>query len=95
MENRIEIKGINSISRLSGNTYGQTIYTDQIEPQLNMSSKNILIFPNTVEGVAISFVEGILSKLPKEIPRKEFFKFFAIEGKDAVVNKFFDVVMMG
>ena len=94
MENRIEIKVIDSASRLLGYKYGQKIYTNQIESKLDMTCKNTLVFPETIEGVSIWFIEGILSKLPKEIPRKEFFKYFAIDGKDAVVNKFFDVVLL-
>jgi len=95
MENRIIISGIGSVSRLSGNKYGQSVYTEQIEPKFDESCKNVLVFPNSIEWVAISFIEGMLSKLPNEIPRKDFFKFFSVEGKDSVINKFFDVVMMG
>ena len=95
MEKRIELKGMNSISRLVGNEYGKQIFETQIAEHVDLSSNNIIVFPKTIEGVAISLIEGMLSMLPKEISRKDFYKYFSIEGKDSVINKFFDVVMMG
>ena len=95
MENKIELSGINSVSRLVGNEYGQSVYQEQVAPKINLECKNVIVFPKHIEGVAISFIEGFIKMLPNGISRKDFYKYFSIEGKDTVKNKFFEVINMG
>ena len=88
MEIRINLVFDNSISRLSGNSYGEEIYIEQVNGKINLSEKNVIVFPNYIEDVAISFIQGFTKNILKVIPKDEFFDHVLIEGTDKVKNKF-------
>lgn len=61
---------------LSGRRLGERTFNDQIESKLNEQDKIILNFPDKIEVVASSFVQGLLSKELEKI------------GLNAVKSKF-------
>lgn len=64
----ITLKFDNTITRLAGNPYGKKIYEDQIKDNYTDYSEKLLItFPNNIEKVASSFVQGFFSYLVSEI----------------------------
>ena len=48
MDNKIELKGFNTLKRLVGNQYGQEVYKTQIESSMKKDCKNVIIFPQQI-----------------------------------------------
>lgn len=88
MENRIVLIFTNSISRLAGNTLGREIFEKQVKDKIDYSKINIIIMPTTIEDIAISFVQGFTQEIFSKIEKDEFVKYFKIEGRQKVVDKF-------
>ena len=95
MSNTIKLKGLNSYKRLAGNDFGNLVYNEQIKNKIKLNDKNVLVFPDTIEGVAMSFIEGMLIAMEGEISRKDFFKHFEIKGNEKLEKKFIDVIRIG
>ena len=95
MHNKIELKGFNTLKRLVGNQYGQEVYKTQIESSMKKDCKNVIIFPQQIEGIAMSFIEGMLDAMKSQVLRRDFYKYFDIQGNEKVIKKFQDVIFMG
>lgn len=88
MNKRIELKFNSSITRLAGNTFGQDIYNKQVKDKVDFKGINIIVIPNYIEDIAISFVQGFMCEILECISKDEFNKHFIIEANDKIVNKF-------
>lgn len=88
MKNKIILKFTNSISRLAGNTFGREIYEKQVKDKIDLSKMNIIVIPDQIEDIAISFVQGFTQKIFEEINKDEFSNYFEIEGRQKVIDKF-------
>lgn len=88
MENIIELRFNNTITRLAGNAFGKSTYTNQVKDKINYDHINIIIIPNYIEDIAISFVQGFTDEIFEEISKDEFDKYFIIKANDKIVNKF-------
>lgn len=88
MENKIELRFKNTISRLAGNSFGQQVYNEQVKDKVDLNSSNIIVIPRQIEDIAISFVQGFIKEILEKISKEEFSNLFIIEGNDKVVNKF-------
>mgnify|MGYP000850021768 FL=1 len=80
-----------TITRLVGNQYGKAISEKQILPHAD-EEKIQLVFPETINNVAISFVEGMILGLSSKMSREEFYNRIDIVGNEQVVRKIEDVV---
>lgn len=60
-----------TITNLAGNRYGREIYSNQIENILELSEKNVVEIPETIEDVASSFVQGIYSALSEQYGKEK------------------------
>ncbi|GAA0825231.1 hypothetical protein [Clostridium tertium] len=88
MENIIELKFNNTISRLAGNAFGKSTYINQVKDKINFNDTNIIIIPDYIEDIAISFVQGFTYEIFEKISKDEFNKYFIIQADDKIVNKF-------
>ncbi|NFH89717.1 hypothetical protein FDA33_05785 [Clostridium botulinum] len=88
MKNIIELKINNSITRLAGNPFGVEVYTDQAKQKIDYNKENVIIFPLSIEDIAISFVQGFTLDIFNTISKDEFYKYFVIEGNEKVKEKF-------
>lgn len=88
MSRRIELKFDNTISRLAGNEFGQSIYKNQVEPLIDFKDKNIIIIPQDIKDIAISFVQGFSSEILNKIDKTQFFDYIQIEASEKIKNKF-------
>ncbi len=79
---------------LNGSTFGSDIFKEQIYSNISTKHKNVIVFPKSIKHIGIAFIEGMLLELPNNIERKEFYKYFSVEGDEKVVDKFRRVVMM-
>lgn len=67
MSNEINLVFDKSTTRLAGNPYGKSVYREQIERKIDYNKKNIIVFPNNIEKVASSFIQGLFSEIVKNI----------------------------
>lgn len=86
-DNKIELVFENEISRLVGIEFGREVYETQIEKKLDYSNKNTIIFPNTIEDISITFIQGLTEKIFSKIEKYDFQNYFQIIGNEKVVNK--------
>ncbi len=56
-----------SLTYLAGFSFGEKIYRDQLENRIDFKKNFTVIFPEQIEGVASSFVQGLF----KEVIDKE------------------------
>lgn len=88
MENIIELKFNNTITRLAGNAFGKSTYINQARDKISFNTTNIIIIPDFIEDIAISFVQGFTCEIFENITKDEFNKYFIIKANDKIINKF-------
>ena len=59
--NIIELNFIPTVTRITGNKYGYTTYNEQIKPKIKENEKNIIVFPDNIKAIGISFVQGMMT----------------------------------
>ena len=57
----IELKVNSSLIALAGNPFGKKIFNDQVKPQLTEEKDYCIVFPNHIQKIASSFIEGFFS----------------------------------
>lgn len=85
--NKIELQFEDEVNRLVGVEFGRDVYKRQIEKKINYSKKNIIIVPNAIEDISISFIQGLTEKIFENISKDEFEKYFKISGNQNIVDK--------
>ena len=82
---KIKIDLPEDLRALAGNPYGRYIFDTFVEPQMNQG-KIIVEFPERIEMVAISFVQGFIYKIGAEKFREQ----FEVKGNPEFVEAFLD-----
>ncbi len=84
--NTITLKLPSTLTRISGNDYGRHIYETQIAGKIDFDDKTKIIFPKNIEGVGISFVQGLAGKLIDKYGKEKIFDYieFYSENQDVV-----------
>ena len=67
MKNEVEIKVDKAITGLAGYDYGKKIYTEQVKGKINFSEDFTFIFPNNVQRIASSFIQGFFEDIMAQI----------------------------
>lgn len=88
MEIRILLDFTKTISRLAGNPFGEAIYNKQVKDKIDFKNMNVIVIPENIEDIAISFVQGFTKQIFEIIDKAEFAKHFRIDGNEKIVNKF-------
>lgn len=57
-------------THIAGYDYGELIYNEQVKPFFNDKDKLEIRFPNHIEGIAISFVQGFINGMLKIEPNR-------------------------
>jgi hypothetical protein len=70
-ENIINLRFDKIVTNLTGNKLGRSVYKKQIESQLEYNKKNVIVFPEQIEDVGISFFQGLCHALLEKFGRKE------------------------
>lgn len=63
----ILLKFNKTLTKLAGNTYGQDIYEKQIKKQYSYGEKFKIIFPDEIDNIASSFIQGFFGELVNKI----------------------------
>lgn len=64
---KIALKFKKDITGLAGYPYGEKIYNDQVKDNINFDEDIIIEFPDNIERIASSFVQGFFSDIVSEI----------------------------
>ena len=64
--NRIELAFEEGDTCLAGYPYGEKIFKDQVDGKLDRQQVNMIIFPDQIEQVAISFTQGFFKGILEE-----------------------------
>lgn len=80
-ENIIQLEYGKLITNLTGNRLGRKEFRKKIEPNLDFSKKNIIVFPDQIDDVGISFFQGLCQELFDCFGKKD------IESKVMVKSK--------
>lgn len=65
--NRVELIFNKAETRLAGFPYGREVYEKQVKNYINVHEEIEIVFPNQIEKVASSFVQGFFSDLISKI----------------------------
>jgi hypothetical protein len=82
---RININVGEELKTLVGYDLGLKIYQEQVEPNLIEGAKHIIIFPDNIEDISISFTQGFKHSLPGLLFEKTCYVYFKNEE---IKNKF-------
>ncbi len=66
----IDLQIDKAFTHIAGYDYGELIYNEQVKPFFNGSDRLEIRFPNHIEGIAISFVQGFINGMLKIVPDK-------------------------
>jgi len=82
----------NTLTGLAGFPFGEEIYKEQVKNIFDINKENVIIFPEQIERVAISFVQGFTKELFEKYGRDKAIEKIEIQGKKRVVDKFYAVI---
>lgn len=88
MNKVIELNFKSSLNKLAGNKFGERIYNEQIKEKVDFKNKVVIVFPDIIDDIAISFVQGFTKEILEKIPKSEFFEYFSLKGNPKVIDKF-------
>ena len=67
MNNSVNLRFSNTITKLAGYPYGLSIYQTQVKGIIDIMQPCTIVFPNHIERVASSFVQGFFAEIINEI----------------------------
>lgn len=88
----VSLKFTKTTSRLAGNPYGRQVYDEQVKAYFNPKGRMKIIFPDNIQDVASSFVQGFFKEIIQEIGKKAVFEQIEIQGAERVKRRIVDNV---
>lgn len=77
-KNIINLNFDKTMSGLAGYEFGESEYKSQLDGKIDYEQLNVIIFPDNIKKVAISFVQGMFSEILKKINKEEIDKYIEI-----------------
>ena len=91
--NIIELNFIPTVTRITGNKYGYTTYNEQIKPKIKENEKNIIVFPDNIKAIGISFVQGMMTEEIIKYGKQGVLEHFEFKSSNAnVVEKIIESI---
>lgn len=87
-ENMIYLNFDSTLRGLAGYQFGAETYLKQVKNKLSKDSINVLFFPETIDKVAISFVQGFWGRIIQDNCNLDK---ITIKGNEKFVEKFYQV----
>lgn len=78
---KIELSFAKGDTRIAGNPYGKEVFREQVKEKIDYADINIIVFPNTIEKVASSFVQGFFAEVISKVGYQRFYDVIKIEAK--------------
>lgn len=63
-----------TLTRLAGNPLGRKVYDEQIKNLIDWNEQNTIIFPETINGISISFIQGLIDQPIEKLGSKSEFE---------------------
>lgn len=79
-QNIINLEFDRTISGLAGYKYGNCEYQNQLANKIDYNKMNIIVFPDNITRVAISFVQGMFAEILKIVNKDEIEKCIEIRS---------------
>lgn len=67
MIQRIELTFSKSLTKLAGNAFGRQTYEDQVKKNINLNQPITFVFPERIDRIASSFVQGFFDEIVNEL----------------------------
>lgn len=67
MNNRIELKFDKTLTGLAGYDFGAETYSRQVEGKISYDNKITIVFPDNIQRIASSFIQGFFEKIVENI----------------------------
>ena len=67
MNNRIELKFDKTLTGLAGYDFGAETYSIQVEGKISYDNKITIVFPDNIQRIASSFIQGFFEKIVENI----------------------------
>jgi len=83
----ILLKFDKATTRLAGNPYGRKEFELQVKDKINYDAMNIIVFPEQIEKIASSFVQGFFAEIIEKVGYAKFDNIIKIEAKDINLAK--------
>ena len=87
-KNIIRLSFPKNFDSLIGSDYGEKIFLEQVQQLVDYQKLNVLVFPNTIEDIGTSFVQGFMIHILEHIEKHKFYDFFQIDGSDEAKKQF-------
>lgn len=75
----LEIKD-RSLTKLAGNSYGRKLYDSQVDGRIDLNEPFTIVFPEQIDYLASSFIQGFFGKIYTEIGREGMEKNFDVRA---------------
>lgn len=92
-ENRIELKYDKLVTNLTGNKLGRREYKKQIESNLEYDKMNIIVFPDQIDDVGMSFFQGLCQELLNRFGRKNVKEYIRVQSIHSEIVQKFDKIL--
>lgn len=79
---KILLKFDKATTRLAGNPYGRKQFELQVKDKIDYNAINTIVFPDQIEKVASSFVQGFFAEVVEKVGYSRFDNLIKIEAKD-------------
>ncbi len=56
-----------TLKGVAGYDYGKEIYTEQVRDKINLDEGGTIVFPDHIQRIASSFIQGFFSDIVKDI----------------------------
>ncbi len=80
--NRINLVFDKQLTRLAGNPYGYEVYENQIKDKINWEEVNEIIFPQQIDRIAVSFIQGFAKEILKKVDKNDVEKLFVFKASN-------------
>lgn len=83
---RIDLKIDPTLTHIAGNDFGSEIYKTQIKKFFDGKNSLEIWFPNNIEGVSISFVQGLIKEMVNQIGKNNVLTLISLKSDNLYLN---------
>lgn len=82
----LEIKD-KSLTKLAGNSYGRKLFDAQVDGKIDLNQPFVIVFPEQIDYLASSFIQGFLEKYIPKSAVKEWKRILILLPTKSVIPK--------
>lgn len=87
----IELEFDKLSTSLAGNPYGESVFEDQVKNKIDYNTRTEIVFPDQIEDIATSFIQGFFREIIEKIGIAGFEEKIIVKAKDeSLVRKITD-----